>query len=44
MQIVQIVPHLLQREAEGEETLRHVGGQAPPQAVVVNPGDCHRTL
>jgi hypothetical protein len=28
MEIVQIVPHLLQREAEGEETLRHLGGPA----------------
>ena len=42
MEIAQIVPHLLQREAECEETLGHLAGQAPRQAVVANRGDCRR--
>ena len=42
MEIAQIVPHLLQREAECEETLRHLGRQTPRQIVVANRGDGRR--
>lgn len=42
MKIGQIVPYLLECEAECEETLGHLAGQAPRQAVVANRVDYRR--
>jgi hypothetical protein len=42
MEITQIVPYLLEREAEAEETLCHVARQAARHTFLADCRDCRR--